>query len=229
MSIKLKALGLGLLAALAVSAVTVMNASAESQATGHFTCEVEPCTVKGEESGTHQLELGVPGLTGIVCDKASYSATAATKTVTDLTVTPTYAECHTTGTGTGSKPGEVIVDVNGCTYTFTQPNKEAAKTEHTVDLVCPTGKTIIVTHPECEITIDPINGLKGVGYTTILENNIHAITLTSNVSGFSATFHKGVCVLLGTNHTGTLSGSATVKGFNGSNEQKGITATGSVN
>ncbi|HKB52253.1 MAG TPA: hypothetical protein VKC63_12615 [Solirubrobacterales bacterium] len=231
MSIKLKALGLGLLAALAVSAVTVMNASAESQATGHFTCEVEPCTVKGSEvlGSSHRFELAIAGLTGIVCDEASYKGTAATKTVTDITITPTYGECHTTGTGTGSKSGEVTVDVNGCTYTFTQPNKESAKTEHTVDLVCPTGKTIIVTHPECETTFDPINGLKGVGYTTILENNIHTITLTSNVSGFSVTFHKGICVLLGTNHVGELSGSATVRGFDSLNREVGITATGSVN
>ncbi|HKB52005.1 MAG TPA: hypothetical protein VKC63_11350 [Solirubrobacterales bacterium] len=225
MDIKLKALGPGVITALAAGATGGINASAESQATGHFTCEVSPCTIRVSEAlGTsHRLELSIAGLTGIVCDEASYKGPVAT-TVTDITLTPTYAECHTTGSTTN-----VPIDVNGCTYTVTQPNKESAKTEHTVDLVCPSGKNLVVTHPECEIVIPPITGLKGFGYTTIIDNNKHAITLTSSVEGLPAEFQKGICTLLGTFHVGKLIGSATVRGFDQLGHQVGITATGSIN
>lgn len=226
MSIKLKALGLGLLAALAVSAVAVMNASAETSLTGHFTSEVAHTTLQvteGPEEKVHRLELTVEGFTGIVCDKPTYTSTISEATVTELTVEAKYEACHTTG-GT---PGEVNVTMNGCDYRFTQPNKESAKTEHTVDLVCPVGAHVVVDHEGCEITIDPENPRSGIGYTTTVENNIHSITLTANVTGFKATLHTGLCVLIGTTKNGSLTGSATVKGLDTEGHQVGITATGS--
>lgn len=222
MSTKLKALGIGFLAVMAMSAVAVMNASAESR--GHFTSEVAHTTLQTSETETHRLELRVPGLTGIICTESSYEATTAAATVTEITVTPTYKGCETTG---GSK-GSVTVETNGCDYVFTAPNLESAKTEHTVDYKCP-GTGIVLHHEGCEIEIHPINNLKGIGYTTVVENNKHAITLTANVTGFTSTFHSGFCILLGTTHGGELVGSATIKGLNTANEQVGITATGSVN
>ena len=230
MSIKLKALGLGILAAMAVSAVAVMNASAESQAKGHFTCEVVHCIVTGEETPpTHHTILTVSGFEkGITCEKNHYHGTFPlnVSTVTSLSVTPTFIECHTEGSANKT---EVTVHMNECNYVFTQPNKNAAATEHTVALVCPAGKSIVITHPECEMTIPSTPHLKGIGYTTIgLAGKTHAITLTSNVTGFNVQFHKGFCVLLGTNHTGTLSGSVTVKGLDTLGNQVGLTATGSV-
>ncbi len=115
MSLKLKAVGLCALAAMALSAVVVMNASANGE--GHFTNDASNGFVlfTGTEEGAHRLNLTLHGFNGeIGCEVASYAATAASSTVTSLTVTPTYENCYTTGTET-----KVPVTMNGCTYIFT--------------------------------------------------------------------------------------------------------------
>ncbi len=230
MSIKLKALGLGILAALAIGAVVVMSASAESQPQGHFTSEVANPTLKVDDGvEPHRLQLAIEGLTGIVCDKPSYVVTWTDggTTTKDITAEPTYETCHTTGSAKA-----VPIKMNGCKYTFTQPNKESAKTEHTVDLTCPAGQKVVIEHEGCVLEVHPQNGLKGVGYTTLQEEvggkKIHAITMTLSVS-FIMTVHNFPCnLILPTEKVNTLSGSVTVTGFNGAARQS-ITATGSVN
>lgn len=233
MSTKLKALGLSLLAVMAASAVVVMNASAESQVTGHFTSDAASTkldVIENPPNGLHMLEFDQPGFKNIACHETSYAATISGTTVTDITVTPTFKGCLTTGGVTG----EVTIHTNGCVYTLTQINKEAAKTEHTFDLVCPAGKTLEITHSGCTITIHSFVS-KGIGYTTTNEAlpgeplAKHSITVTLNV-GFPLTRHGGFCALLATNSTGTLTGSATVFGTNAATgKQVGITATGSIN
>ncbi|HXR29681.1 MAG TPA: hypothetical protein VN752_00900, partial [Solirubrobacterales bacterium] len=115
MSLKLKALGLSVIAAMAVSAVAVMNASANTA--GHFVSEINNLThVKGEEGpGTaHRIHFVSHGLTGeIGCDNVSYTA-VFTNTTNSLTVTPNYSSCYTTGTN----EAKWDVHENGCTYTF---------------------------------------------------------------------------------------------------------------
>jgi hypothetical protein len=235
MSIKLKALGLSMLAVLAVGAFAVMNASAESQPTGHFTSGSANTAIDVTENptapSTHSLELTQAGFTGIVCHESKYAVTNIGETADHISVKPTYQKCTTTG----GSPGSLTVHSNGCEYTFKTPNKESAKTEHTVQLICNGAvKAIQITHASCTVTIHPVT-VKGVGYTTTLESGPgltggpkHSITLTSNAS-FPVTRHGGFCTLLATNSTGTLSGSATIFGKNALGAQLDITATGSVN
>jgi hypothetical protein len=221
MSFKLKALGLGLLAMVAMSAVAVMNASATVQ--GHFVSDSETTTILGSETTTHKLEFTAHPLSGgIVCDEASYHGHITGKTVTSVTVKPTYAKCHTTGGAAGS----VVVDVNGCTYTFTVTGGDPATTHSKVDLICPAGAAIVITHGNnCTITVAPQSNIGSVTYTTDIVNTKHAITLHSNAL-FATQFHAGACTLLGTSQTGTLKGSATVVGENTLNSTPtGITAT----
>lgn len=226
MSTKLKALGVGLLAAMAISGFTVMNASATTG--GHFTSDVDHAIIKGFEGpgAVHKLEFSIAGLTPIVCEEAAYHGTVplGVTTVEHVTVTPTYGKCLTTG-GT---PGEVNVTPNGCEYTFKIGKK--ATTHNTVSVVCPAGKVIEVHHPSCTITV-PAQNLNGVVYHTVVEKvngvNKHAITLASTVGGITSHFHGGICNLLGTTHVGELNGSATVKGFDTAGNQVNITATGS--
>jgi hypothetical protein len=236
MTIKRKAFGFGLLTVMAVGAFAVVNASATSSATGHFTSDAPSGTTKldfkeNAPNGPHLLVLTQAGFTGIVCHETTYTGHLTGATVTDITITPTYKGCLTTGGATGS----VTVHTNGCSYTFTQPNIESAKTEHTVDLVCPAGKKIEITHATCTVGIAPVT-IKGYGYTTISEQAPgstggakHAITITSSAT-FPMTRHGGFCSLLATNATGSLSGSMTVFGTdNNSGAQVNITATGSIN
>jgi hypothetical protein len=222
MSIKLKALGLGLLATMAIGAFAVMNASATTG--GHFVSDVAHTEIKGmEDKNVHQLEFTFHGLSGgIICDTVSYSATTTVSTVTELLVTPSYAGCHTTGEAAGT----VTVSVNGCKYRFTVA-PGGNETEHTVHLECPAGQGILVTHPNCEVRITPQTINTGLTYTrtTNAFTGRHEITLESSLQ-FNIEYHGSkICVLTGTNHVGTLKGSATVQGFNTEGAQVNVTAT----
>ena len=215
MSLKLKALGLGILATLAMSAVAVMNASAES--TGHFTSDVTSTTILGTEVlGTeHRTELTAHGLEGgVVCDEVSYHGHVAGTTTTDISIFPTYKKCHTTPSAVDT----TTVTMNECYYTFTSGGTR------TVHLKCPPNKAIEVHHPNCTITI-PEQTVAGVIYDVIVENGKHIITLTANTVQFTTEYHGGICIFTGTHHTGTLHGSATVRGFDTLGKQVNITAT----
>jgi len=237
MSIKLRALGLGLLALLAMGAFAAVNATAEEG--GHFTSDSPTGNtwITGTEQrgagGTEPdvTRLGIVGLKGIHCKHASYVATASGSTVTSLTVAPTYKECTTEPEGLKN----VVVDVNGCTYTFTI-GKKISNVHNTVHILCPVGvKGIVITHPECEIVIPP-QTVTGIAYNTITENNKHAITVepTIGIGGtptLTTHFEKGVCVLLGTSHAGEFTGGVKVTGFEDKADktegpQVNITATG---
>lgn len=220
MSHKLKALGLGLLAAMAISAFAVMSAAAEDG--GHFTSEVDEVVVTGTENATHFTTFAVTGLTGIVCTKASYSGLVneTDTTAEGVTVTPKYEECHTEDEAQTPTP----VHTNGCDYLFTV-SKNSQK-HNTVHLKCPGVKKFIdITHPSCTLTI-PEQTINGVVYKTTFENGKHAITLESTAS-VTTHFESGICVLLGTKQTGTLSGAVTVTGKSTAGAAVGITATGS--
>jgi hypothetical protein len=208
MSTKLKALSLGLTAVIAMCAFAVVNAVAESG--GHVVSDATTAntTVVGTENTTHHTDLIVHGLSGeIGCSTVKYHAQFAGTTAEDLTVIPVYEGCTTTGTET-----KVPVDVNGCTYTFTVTKLTTSETEQKVHLLCPTGKKIELTHPNCTASIDPQTVETGVTYTDKEENGKKYITLDTSAK-FNVTA-EGLCALTGTNKTETLLGSATVKGFN---------------
>jgi hypothetical protein len=210
MSLKLKALGLGILATLAMSAVAVMNASATSTGNFHSDAASGNTNIVGSEViGTHQTELSAHGLSGgLVCDEATYSGTVTGPTTKHITIIPHYTKCHTTDEPAGS----TTVHMNGCSFTFTPGH------QGTVHIDCPVGKTIIITHPNCSIHITPQTigtAAKGVLYTADTDaNGKKIITLDANTVQVATKYEAGICVFTGTNHTGTMHGSATVRGFN---------------
>jgi hypothetical protein len=222
MSLKLKALGLGLLAVLSVSAFAVMNASANNK--GHVvTTGLAHATIEGTETGTHTTEFTLHGLEGgIVCDEIKYEGTTVAETSNDITITPIYNKCHTTGSATN-----IPVHVNGCSYTFTVAEKTTDSTEQTVDLICPVGKAIEITHPNCTITVGAQTITTGVTYTTLFENGHHTITLDLTKPGITVVsqFHAGICIFTGTAHHGTLHGSVTVEALDTEKKLKDITVT----
>jgi hypothetical protein len=214
MSPKLKALGLGLLAAVAANAFATMSAPATTG--GHFVSSGGHAEVKGlQVAPGHQLEFVFHGLSGgIVCDTSSYTGTI-TSTSTEVLITPTYSSCHTTGSETAS-----TIHVNGCQFRFTVAPGES--TEQTIHLVCPT-QPLSITHPNCTVTI-AAQTVSGVTYTTVTESGKHALTLDVNVQ-VSSQYHAGICIFLGTTHTATLKGALTANGFNTAGEPTDITAT----
>ncbi|HEX9967629.1 MAG TPA: hypothetical protein VGB06_06760 [Solirubrobacterales bacterium] len=200
MSIKLKALGLGLLAAMAMASVAAVNAGAT--ASGHFTSTASHTNITGTENTTHQVKLSVDGGTTIECKKTSYSGTIAAATATEITITPSYAECQTTG-GTANA---VTVTMNGCDYVFFS---QGTRTHGTATVVCPVGKAIEIHHPNCTITVGTSHALGGgIDY----DQDGAGLTANVTVTEVPAEYHGGACIFLGTNHKGTMTGSATISG-----------------
>lgn len=169
--------------------------------------------------------------TPIVCHETGYVAHIIGKTAKHITATPFYKGCMTTGGSAGETP----IHTNGCNFTFTQPAKESQGSKNTVQLTCPAGKAIQITHGGCTLTIHPVE-VSGISYKTTTEQAPgsiggvkHSITLEVKTT-FPMTRHNSLCVLLSTNTTGELLGSATVFGTNFvGGAQVGITATGSIN
>lgn len=225
MSLKLKVLGLGLLAILATSAFAVTNVSAT--VTGHFTSEATEhhLILKGTDAfgSSHQLVFREEGKSGgISCTDAEYHGTvsglSATTTQT-IELTPTYTNC---GTVEGGTWGEVIVDHSaGCgtnVYKFTSRTPNGHGTVH---IEC----ALTITHPNCEITIPKQTPTGGITYTTGVRNNKHDITGDVTVKSIIGQNHGGICIFLGTHHTFEMNGNTTVWGENTDGGAVGITAT----
>jgi hypothetical protein len=223
MSLKLKVLGMGVLTTLALSAIAVVNASAER--TGHFTHDaVGNAKVTGTENGTHIIKFHSDHGTPIECTTAEYHAEIS-NTTDEIQVTPTWSNCHTENSTTN-----IPVHVNGCKLKFTSNTKASVdppETHATAGLVCPEGVAgIVVTHPNCTMRMPPQTVNHAVTYSTINLNEKHAITLnvTANTS-VTAHYEGGICVFLGTTHQGSMTGSATVHARNQAGEPVNLTAT----
>lgn len=224
MSIKLKTLGLALVAALAVGVVGVMGATASTG--GHFISEKSHTIIKAEQVSSHVLfdhELGI----GITCKKASFEGTSNAETTTALTITPHYTECS------GGGDSSVDVTMNGCAYIFTV-NTSPATSDNTTHVECPEGKVIEV-HVDpplvgtCTITIKAQTPKGGLTYETGESSGKHDIFSNITVSEIHAVKHEsgfGCFGESGTSQTATLNGTATVKGFETDGTTPvGITAT----
>jgi hypothetical protein len=222
MSLKLKAVGLGLLAMMVTGAFAVMNATAETG--GHFVSEKAHTVLKGSEAApNHQIKFAVDGGTPIECTQVTYSGTTEATTVTAVTIKPHYTHCKTEG-GTSTPEEEVEVTMNGCDYVFTIGKKAAS--HNTVDVVCG-AQAIEIHHPNCTITV-PGQTVTGMTYgTDTTPGGKHAITATATISNIVAQYHGGICIFLGTTHSATMTGSATLSGTTATGEEVGITATGS--
>jgi hypothetical protein len=219
MSIKLKALGLGLLAAMAMSAVAVMNAGAETG--GHFTSEASHTVVSGKEAApNHTVKFASDGGTPIECTTAEYSGTISGTSATSVSITPTYKECRTEN----ETEHKVSVDMKGCSYTFTVSKNPAG--HNTVHLVCPEGVAgAQINHPNCTMRMPAQTTGGGVSYSSVTVNKKSAITAGVTATGITAHYEAGICVFLGTKHTATMTGAVTLTGSSGGSAV-GIGATG---
>ena len=139
MTRNLKALGLALIAAFAMSAVA---ASAASAVNHHFTgTSGEALTT--ESIGEQVFESTTGEEKGYKCKKVvTEKGTVPAGTVTSVPTTPKYEECSTFG-----PPGVANVKQEGCEFVFTGNTTTGNPTggEHAnVDIVCPAGKSIII-------------------------------------------------------------------------------------
>lgn len=222
MSTKLKALSLGVLAALAASAV-FGGTSATGDIGGHFTSDLEATTIVGKESGEfHQIHFkreGAVNEEAVGCKTASYHGIrTGVKTFTDIRINPEWKDCHTTKAG---QPEWDIIE-NGCFFLFKIGD---TGTHHTVELFCDAGKKIEIKHPNCTVEVPP-QSMNGIVYKTDMINNKHAITLEATVNDIKSEYQGGICIFLGTHHEYELYGAVTVEGLEpGTLAPTNITAT----
>jgi predicted extracellular nuclease len=207
------AFGLALLAALAVSAMSVVGASAK--VSGHFTSDSGGLTVLDikEVTDAHDVTLSAIGTT-VTCHTAKYTASINVATTQQLSVAPEYTNC-TTGSG-----GSASVTMNGCTYQF-----NSASTGHgTAGIVCPTKKAEVHTSAGT-LSFGTQTADEGLVYTTVTHNAKHALTVDITAKGIDYTCH-GACQIFGTSGTSaTMSGEVTVTGTNSGGSSVNITAT----
>jgi|SRR5215207_4083323 len=211
----LKALGLALVAVLAMSAFAASASQAKNLTTetGKY-----PATITAGQKTLH--EFTVSGRV-VTCATASFTGTlsAASK---ELTVAPTYTTCHTVVFG---ETWPVTVTTNGCHYLLTNTP------ENQIHLTCAAGQGIEIhiytSHANhtagtsvCTYKVDPQTISTGVSYentATGSPGGKGAVDIKAAASPIVTTRTGGSELLCGpatqnATYTGVASGHATIAG-----------------
>jgi len=214
MTRKLKTLGLGLLAAFALSAVSASAASAD-EITSDTQTEVTHLT-----GVSHDNVFEIPSeKQRFECTTSKFSGTFSGAATDEVTVHPTYngtigVTPHTTHCDSSS--GTVVVDTNGCDYKLTgETNVEHNGKEAEVHIECDQpGEEIEITGSSgCTVDVPaqtPTQG--GVRYT----NDGNAIIVDATATGIEWTAHGFICAFGGIateGHDAIYTGSVTVQGY----------------
>jgi len=198
MTRNLKALGLSMVAVLAMSAFVASAAHAEA---GEVTAGAYPATISGVQTNENVLSNGVRSVT---CATASLTGTLSAASST-VSITPSYSNCSGNGSTTAT------VNTNGCSYLLhvTTQTSESTGTG-TVDVVCPEGKRIQIDiwatgqHPAgpklCRLEVPAQNGVNGGEY--------HNVTAPSGKKGIELTFNANNVRVLRVEGTSTACGAA---------------------
>lgn len=202
----LKALGLALVAVLAMGAVAANGASAHE-----FTSSSATTYLSGtSESGTTDkfTVSAIFGTLTIECH-GSFTGTQSGTVADEVTVTPSYSNCLFNGEAAS-------VDVNGCDYNFdsdTDANGHAA-----AKVACPgtgTTETIAVTNNTCDMYFGTQTPTEGVTYTNIedpVSSGKTAVTVKATVKA-TINEKKVTTTCFSTANTGTYESSAIVTGY----------------
>jgi hypothetical protein len=230
MSNKIKALGLALFAAFAMSAVAASAASAEE-----FHSEVEHTILMSKSIGNQVFTVDSGELE---CKKVSLNEPESTigpeaSTTDEVTVTPEYSECVKKGTSTQLFPDFAA---NECDYRFTS---ETDATEHAqVHIECAGeetegGQGVIITatifHLNCvDVPPQTVGGQgngSGVHYTNTGAGAGRTIDVEATISEEIHYTQTGVCSTSGDPETyfnGSYTGTVEVEGTDTEEEQVGI-------
>lgn len=171
----LKALGLALVAVLAVGAM--MASAAQAKSTIFATTSSSPLAVHatGEEIGEVFKIDGV----AVTC-KVSHYTGSVTNNSNTITITPSYTTCIVGGVV------NLEITVGDCDYEFTGKNRVALDHYNaTVSIKCVNSAGITIEAATCHMTVPPQNGL---GIVTVKSNTAGKdLTITLNVSGIEGT------------------------------------------
>lgn len=208
MTLKLKALGLALLAATALSAIGASAASANPL----FHIEMEDTTLTGGQITPNVLTTD---LGEMECEVVHYDGTQGPFTSTTLTLTPTFEKCKIGGINT-------TVTMNGCSYVF-HLAQNTENFEAKMGIECPAGQKFVIHTPECAITIPPQGPKAAVTFTNENEAATRSLIIDLNVGGIEYVEHGAACASeTEATANGTFAGQATVTGENAAQEHRGI-------
>jgi len=216
----LKAFGLLLVAALAISAMTASASQAAEYTAGAY-----PATLDATSTGDTFSAFGQ----SVKCESTKFDG-ELTKASETLSITPTYEKC-TAESIIGKLP--VTVTHNGCTYRFNKPAGSKDNYTATTDVICPAGKVIEVhiylnagAHAEgnslCTLTIPPQTGLIGAKFE-ITTKAINDVDVTGTLNNITAVQHRNSFLCPAGTHTATASyaiaaAGVTVQGTNSKKE-----------
>jgi hypothetical protein len=204
MTRNLKVLGLAVVAMLTTGVLATSASAAE------FHSEISgTTTIEGSQAGTNTI---VTDSGTFHCTTVTFSGSQTGSTASDVTLTPSYSGCRSTG----FIEANVTIDVNGCKYTL-------GSTGNIQITGCTnTNHTIVVTAPFCKIEIGEaqISPVDFVNEGSAKTRDIKVVSTIGNI-----TYRE---VGIGCAHDGSITtggsytGAITFKGKNSTNEQVGI-------
>ena len=195
MNRKIKALGLTLMAALALTAVMA------SAASGNFTSSAAHTALHGLQGEQHKFTAGA-GIGSITCATGTFSGTLAGTSQPTLVITPHYTNCKD---GLGRT---VHVNVVG-SYEFTSTAGKGLV--HMIN----GGITVTVTgSTNCVITLTAQKSKNNVAYTQS-GNNLEVKTTTNNIHSHISGGGFACGTTSTTSSNGTYTGTTLLKGNGG--------------
>lgn len=210
MARNLKTLGLTLLAAFAMSAVTASAASANPL----FHSEAEDTTLTGSQ-GQIVATVLTTDLGELKCKTVKFTGTQEAVTTSTMTLRPKYEQCQLGGEN-------ATVTENECGFLFHLAAAEAGF-EANMDIECPAGNKLVIHVPECTTTIPPQAGLKKVTFTNEGETTTRSIIADLNIEKIHYVEHGAGCASeTETTTNGTLTGQVTVTGEDSEQNHIGI-------
>ena len=195
-NLKVLALAVG-----AVLALTAMMASAASAA--EYTASAYPATATGANTKGSEVFTTEGGK--VECN-SHFVTGSITEPTSTITVTPTYTSCEAFGFL------EATVNMEGCDYVFHVSG--TGPFTNTVDVVCPTGKSIKIVASSCRVEIKGQEKLgsvavSNVGSGILAKPNVTGIAYTVTQDGFLCPF-GGTGNKTGATYTGEVTLSNTV-------------------
>jgi hypothetical protein len=199
------------LAALSALVMCAIGAPAASGVSFHSDAP-DPSIVTiltGQATGNHVIHAAGSSLT---CTGASFEGRQVGSTAVDLTLTAAYSGC--TATAFGFKIG-TLVNMGGCAYTFNANGEVGIVDNPSAAKTCaeePITYRISNFAGECDIRIDPQNGLKSAAYdgTTTANGDI---TLTPSLIGIKGTAKGNLCTEGEFTNGAYTTGPITLKGY----------------
>lgn len=219
MASKLRKLGLGVVASIALSAMAAATAAAEAF---DFEAEAVPVTIKAVQPASEEDVLTTT-VGKMSCSEVTYTGSQSGYEATTVEVEPKYAGCVASGIPS-------TFQANGCKYRFHAETVEGGKREGAVDVVCPAGKEMLVTASlfgtvKCSIHVPSQNGLKSVTYTQTGSGTTREIRADLSLSGIKYTHTAGSgfgACSGGSAENGTYEGAALATGETLSGEHAGL-------